>query len=218
MSKVRLNRDVMLRIGGVAIVTAGCFHPSQAPPEAQPRPPAWHCAAVSAVKPSSLDDAPSIVERAVSGLGKRGEQDFMLQLEAKLPGFAGWYHNRSGDVIVLMKHPGVPPDSVVRATVYAMYASRRDPVVRSIMAPSANAIIKPAEYSLSELVAIETRIVRSWSSVPGIMAVGTSLLRNRVLVGFKDSDTVCAGLGKIAALGVPVNAIFPEVWGEVGGD
>ena len=164
---------------------------------------------------SALDDAPRLVALAVQGVGRRPEQDRMLQLEARLPGFGGFYIDGDGQVVAIMKTHSGTPAARVRAVLHGAYASRPEAQVREAMSRAGTARIVEGSYSLSELVAIENRILRSRVPIPGITGLGVSILRNRVKVGFADANTLAQALPVIQSIGVPLDGILPEVWGEV---
>jgi len=154
-----------------------------------------------------------LIAQALAGAYVRGEQDEMLRLEAKLPGFGGWYIDSTGQVVAYMKASAGTSLTLVRETIYQTYAARPESVVRKIMAPAYHAKIIGGDYTLSELIAIENRIANPRVPIPGFTGVGTSLFLNRVKVGFRDTASVCAGVAAITSMGVPRAAIIPEVWG-----
>ena len=45
--------------------------------------------------------------------------------------------------------------------------------------------------------------------------MGTSSGRNQVLVGFLDTESVWAGGAAITSMGIPADAIIPELWGAM---
>ena len=187
----------------------GCSHPPPAPRLVLPI-----CSDAPSTDQSALVGAPVIIAQAVAGDRSRGEQSDMLRLESKLPGFGGWYLNSLGEVVVYMKSSAGTPSTLVREIVYQMYAARPEAIVRKIMAPSSHAKIVVGDYTLSELIAIEKRIANTRVPIPGFVGVGSSLVDNRVKVGFRDAASVCPGIAAITSLGVPTHAVIPEVWGE----
>jgi len=185
-----------------------CSH--RQPPQVAPLPV---CAGEIATDRSALTAAPALIAKAVAGVRVRGEQDEMLRLEAKLPGFGGWYIDSTGQVVAYMKPSAGTSPTLVRETIYQTYAARPEAVVRKIMAPAYHAKIVDGDYTLSELIAIENRIANPRVAIPGLTGFGTSLFLNRVKVGFTDTASVCAGVAAITSMGVPRAAIIPEVWG-----
>ncbi|HYN82380.1 MAG TPA: hypothetical protein VES88_12825 [Gemmatimonadaceae bacterium] len=139
----------------------------------------------------------------------------MLRLEAQLPGFGGFFIDSLGEVVVYMRSSDEFTPANVRALLHLKYAARPEAPVRSVMAPAARARILEGAYALSELIATENRIVSRAMGIKGIVGVGTSLIRNRVKVGFRDSLSMTRGLDAIASAGVPLAALIPEVWGEL---
>lgn len=194
-------------LGLLLLASFGCAYHQIA--KATPLP---ICAGAFATDQSALNAAPALVAQAVAGVRSRGEQDEMLRLEAKLPGFGGWYRDSSGLVVYMKRSAGTSP-AVVRETVYETYAARPDLLGPSIMAEAKDAKIVFGEYSLSELIAIENRIASPRVRISGFTGVGTSIILNRVKVGFQDTASVCPGLAAITSMGVPRAALIPEVWG-----
>lgn len=112
--------------------------------------------------------------------------------------------------------PGRPPVPItrVRAVLHGAYSSRSNPIVRELMAGAPHARVVEGQYTLAELIAIENRIHRSPVRIPGITGVGTSIVRNRVLVGFEDTTAALNAIPIIQSIGVPAEAIRVEVWGR----
>lgn len=161
-----------------------------------------------------LADAPSLVLQAEAGIVKRGEQDDMLRREAELPGFGGFYISADRHVVVYMKPSAKTSDALVRSTLYSAYLNRPEPYVREAMAKASNAEIRVGQYTLSELIAIENAIAHSTVKIPGYVGVGTSVYYNRVIVGLEDSTTLGSAVNTIASLGIPKEAIIPQIWGR----
>ena len=105
-----------------------------------------------------LSKAPAIVQAAVAGRGHRGEQEEMLRLEAKIPGFGGFFRDSAGKVVVVMKTGKVVSPTAVRVALSQAYSTRTEPAVREAMAGASEGRTADGEFSLSELIAIENRI------------------------------------------------------------
>ena len=172
------------------------------------------CAGIVTSGPSALAYAPGVLAKAMTGVYDRGEQDIMLRVEAKLPGFGGWFI-ADGNMVAYMKpSAGISPD-VVRQTLYDSYSTRPEEYVRTIMGTTPHAKVIDGRYSLSELIAIENLIAQPRVRIPGFSGVGTSLAHNNVVIGFTDSASVCRGVSAIASMGVPLDAIEAYVWGVI---
>lgn len=163
----------------------------------------------------ALLEPSSLVTQALRGVRVRGEQDDMLRREAVLPGFGGFYIDSLDHMVVYMKSGSIIPIATVRQVLVAAYSSRPEPRIQALMPEVANARIVSGDFSLSELIAIENRISQSTVRIPGFTGVGTSLAKNRVVVGFLDAADVDAGLTAIQSMRIPVNAIVGEVWGPI---
>ncbi len=155
-----------------------------------------------------------LIVQSLRGVRRRGEQDDMILRELALPGFGGFYIDENDEVVVYMKPGTDVSDAVVRRTLVSAYASRAEPRIREVMPRAARAKILPAQFSLSELIAIENRIMNGGIRIPGSVGVGTSLMLNRVILGFRDSVSAAAANSAIRALGLPEAAVIPEVWGD----
>lgn len=180
----------------------------------QPSEPTIRHSISAAPQRSALLDAPGLIHQALAGVHVRGEQDWILRFEAELPGFGGLFVDSVGEVAVYMKSEGAAEPVRVRQILGRAFALRESPV-REVMAPVSRARILEAQYSLSELIAIENRIGSHMMGIPGLVGVGTSLAKNRVKVGFDDSLNISKGLASLAQLGVPLNALIPETWGRM---
>ena len=158
--------------------------------------------------------APAVIAKALTGVFDRGEQDIMLRIESKLPGFGGWFL-ASDTFNVYMKPPPAASPEEVRKILYDTYSARPEEYVRRLIAKGPLVKIIPGRYSLSELIAIEHLVSQPTKRIPGWTGAGTSLRHNRVVVGFTDSASVCPGAAAIASMGVPLDAIELEVWGII---
>lgn len=135
-------------------------------------------------------------------------------MSAKLPGFGGWY--LVADTFrVYLKQPATASAEDVRRILQETYSNRSEEYVRRLMALGPLVTIIPGRYSLSELIAIENFTVSPPRGIPGWTGAGTLLVKNRVIVGFTDSASVCPGVAAMASMGVPLDAIEWEVWGVI---
>jgi hypothetical protein len=193
----------------------GCHHHHRNAPLLPPRPPIV-CPGIVTTGPSIFTAAPAVIAKALTGVRDRGEQDTMLRVEAKLPGFGGWF--LAADTFnVYMKQPSSTSAEDVRRILYDTYSTRPEEYVRRLIAMGPRVKIIPGHYSLSELIAIEHLMVSPSKLIPGFTGGGTSLLHNHVIVGFTDSASVCPGAAAIASMGVPIDALELEVWGIIRG-
>jgi hypothetical protein len=195
-----------------SLVSCHTHHRNPPPPPQLP----IVCPGIVTSGPSAFAAAPAVIAKALTGVVVRGEQDIMLRMEAKLPGFGGWYL-ASDTFSVYMKSPAAVSTEQVRQIFLEAYSNRTEDDVRRLMALGPQVKIIPGRYSLSELVAIENLMVSPRRAIPGWTGAGTSLIHNRVVVGFTDSASVCPGVATIASMGVPVDAIEAEVWGIIRG-
>jgi hypothetical protein len=89
------------------------------------QPPPIVCAGIVTTGPNVLAYAPAVIARALTGVRDRGEQDIMLQMEAKLPGFGAWF--LVGDTFnIYMKDPSSTTPDRVRRLLIETYGSRTD--------------------------------------------------------------------------------------------
>jgi hypothetical protein len=144
----------------------------------------------------------------------RGEQDEMLQVENQIPGFGGFFVDEGQRMVVYLKSSTVDL-AFVRDVLARQYSHRTEPRVREVMGHLSETKVIQGQYSLSELIAVENSIARSFDRIPGFSAVGVSILRNRVKLGFVDAADVAPGMSTVRSLGVPFEAVIPEVWGRI---
>jgi hypothetical protein len=154
------------------------------------------------------------VAAAVAGRNHRGEQEEMLRIEAQVPGFGGFYL-AEGEVVALMKPTSGYGPEHVRSALTLAYAARPNTTVRQIMAHAYRAQVRPVDYSLSELIAIQQLITQNSRGMPGWTGVGVDIRRNRVTVYFQDSASMEDGMARIRALGVPQSALLSDLMGPV---
>lgn len=161
---------------------------------------------------NALLDAANVRAIPTSGAYVRGEQDKMVQIEAKLPGFGGLYLDSTGAVVAYVKPSGTPSPALIRQILHAIYNARPEAAIRTVMAGATSAKIVDGQFTLSELIAVENRVSENIGIIPGLTGVGTSLMTNRVKIGFADSTYLKRGLQTVLAFGVPEAAIIPEIW------
>jgi hypothetical protein len=205
-------RATILTLATVGSLTACHHHHRNAP--LLPPPPPIVCQGIVTTGPSIFTAAPAVIAKALTGVYDRGEQDIMLRIEAKLPGFGGWF--LAADTFnVYMKEPSSTSTEAVRRIFYDTYSPRTEDYVKRLVALGPQVKIIPGRYSLSELIAIENLFLHTTKPVPGWTGAGTSLVHNRVVIGFADSASVCPGAAAIASMGVPIDALELEVWGII---
>lgn len=194
----------MLSITSVLVLLMAC---SPDAPSTAPKSP-------SALRKTAQTDPAALIAQAVAGAHVRGEQDDMLSREAVLPGFGGFYIDSLDQMVVYMKAGSPVPDSQVRRVLVNAYSRRAEQRIQQLLPAIGNARIARGDYSLSELISFENRISHSTSPIPGLTGTGTSLIMNRVVIGFSDSARIEAGLSAVASLGVPQKAVIAQVWGR----
>jgi hypothetical protein len=89
----------------------------------------------------------------------------MLRMEAKLPGFGGWFL-ASDTFNVYMKQPSSASTEDVQRIFYDTYSGRPEEYVRRLIALGPQVKIIPGRYSLSELIAIENLFLHTTKRVP----------------------------------------------------
>jgi hypothetical protein len=139
----------------------------------------------------------------------------MLRVESLIPGFGGFYVDSLDRLVVHMKNASqVTLPSVIDALV-TVYSPRPEPRVQEIMSHVGQTQVIDGRYSISELIAIEDRIWSPPVPIPGVVGVGSSMLLNKVKVGFKSAASMQDGLAAIRMIGIPLDALVPEVWEEI---
>ena len=155
---------------------------------------------------SALLDAPDVVSRATTGELGRGEEDLLVRLEQQLPGFGGLYI-ANGQVRAYMKKGTALSAATVRNALSSVYSAHSNPLVRQAMGNARTATVLQSEYSLSELIAIQNRILDYSALLPGFTSMGTNLVANRVVITFSDSSDLVHALSVIGSIGVPFDAL-----------
>lgn len=160
---------------------------------------------------SALLEAPNVLLQAEAGTLGRGEQDFLVRFERRLPGFGGLFIRR-GQVNVYLKGSSVS-ESAVRSALVTAYRAHPNPLVRQALAGVSQAKILPATYTLSELIAIEQRIGSTSGLPKGFNGAGVAIQDNRVRVTFADSTALLRAASTLEANGIPPNALSLAVTG-----
>jgi hypothetical protein len=163
----------------------------------------------------SLFDPDSLIAQAVAGAYRRGEQGNMLRVEAEVPGFGGFFLDSLDQLVIVMKVPSDTSSAHIRQVIQKVYAGRKERRIREVMDHISSARVVLGQFTLSELLSFENRISHSSIGIPGYVGVGTSIKRNRVVLGFDNSANVSAGMRVARSLGVPASALISEVWGPV---
>ncbi|MBC7788360.1 MAG: hypothetical protein H7Z74_00325 [Anaerolineae bacterium] len=196
---MHLNNGRRLVAVSILLAAVGCN--ADAPPSGPQQP--------RMTVTSALKGAPSLILAAQNGTLGRGEQDRLVALEARLPGFGGFYI-ANGEVRVHMKGSGHSTAHIQR-TLHSVFSQHENPRVREVLVRMNSATVLRAAYTLAELVAIENRIAASPIHLPGWTGAGINITRNRIVVMFKDDAALSHGLSLMESIGVPVAALHPVV-------
>src|SRR5438046_2710689 len=129
------NRSILTTLVFGLLALGGCSTDTSPPSASQLTPPQ--------VMRWALDDAPRLVTLAASGVRDRGEQDEMLRVESKVPGFGGFYIDSLGAVVIYLKQgPATAQSDLARTAVYNEYLNRPESNVREIMPRASDAQIR----------------------------------------------------------------------------
>lgn len=146
-----------------------------------------------------LTQAAALLRDAVAGIPVRnGEQDEMLKLEARLPGFGGFFIDEGQRIVVFMKDGTAPSVDAVEGQLAQQFGMRREARIREVLSHLSETRVITGKYSLSELVAIENTIATNYKEIPGFSGGGVSLFRNKVKIGFTDASSLQRGCLRLA--------------------
>lgn len=139
--------------------------------------------------------------------GPRGIESEFLQIETRVPGFGGFYVDEAGDIVGYVTDLRRAP--AARAAVAEMLA--RDPGRFRKRDGSEPAIrLRRGDFSMSQLVEWQTRILRSHSVRDGISLLDADEMRNRVRVGIRDESLIPEVERLADRLGIPRSALVFE--------
>lgn len=191
----------------IVVALAGCADPpATAPRHLRPE-------ATSSTTASDLAvDVALELQEAVRGRTRRGEQDEMLRVEAQVPGFGGFFLDSTDRLIAYVKDTTFGRADSARSALARRYSRRPEAVVRQITSDIGQADVRVGRYSLAELIAMQRRIAGRRLRIFGIVAYGPNLEENRLVVAFQSQAELEAGLPLLARLGIPVEALIPQVW------
>lgn len=133
----------------------------------------------TAVTAVALEGSPAaILAHPIRG---RGIQDRFLETQRRIPGFGGFYLGEDGALVASLTN--LSRAEAVRSEVLSNYltSERR----RVFWGASGAVRIVEGDYSISELIAWDEAL-RSLLSPSGVVEVGASVARNRVVVGVLD--------------------------------
>src|SRR5574338_1096320 len=101
---------------GLALILAACGDRADGPPA-----PSRH--GTAATVPNYRASARALIEQAQAGVRRRGVQDEMLQLEAEVPGFGGFYVDSASQVVAwLRRGAGTDAVAAIRQRLMERYA------------------------------------------------------------------------------------------------
>lgn len=136
----------------------------------------------------------------------------MLRLEARMPGFAGYFVDENEQLVLLRKGRSSAMDARIRQLVDSTYRSSTSPVVRFFMSMAPQALVLSASHSISELLDAHTRIAGLYGVIPDLTGVGIAVHRNRVVAYVRENASSAESI--IRSRGIPDDAFEVIASGE----
>jgi hypothetical protein len=142
---------------------------------------------------------------ASNGRRVRGDQDEMLRVEVKVAGFAGFYLDSVGGVVILARDTSRRTIQLISTEIGRLFGAR----AANAIGPLATNVLRPtvmlAKFSLSELVGFQQRVVKRRGPFSGLQIVGISIPRNQLSVVVQREDQVADAARTLQALGIPTD-------------
>lgn len=160
------------------------------------------CSAVS-VFAQAAPDLPAAARRSAQGLDA-----LFLQFADNLPGFAGYFYNESGDLVVQLTDRG---DEHAARVLLAETARTRPQRWKNPWARPAQIIIQHAQFDFAQLQAVRARVAADSAILAEIPSFDTNEVTNEVVLGVTSEEARQRVLARVAALQLPANAIRVEV-------
>lgn len=130
------------------------------------------------------------------------EKDF-AELEANIPGFAGWYLDKEGTAIVSLKDVGRRDEAL--AHVGRILDARRAKTGE----PRAKLEVREAKYSFLELAAFRDAVKQNFPA--GVQRVDVNEVRNVLALGVAAPEDLGRVRAAVAKLGVPPDAVTVDI-------
>ncbi|HEV3052547.1 MAG TPA: hypothetical protein VGX50_19705, partial [Longimicrobium sp.] len=160
-------------------------------------------AADAPLEASGAEQAAAAVQRH----DRPGIDGEFARLAREIPGFAGYYFDASGDLVVALTDPR--QEGAARAALAGVARGRPAVPGREAAAPS-QIRVRGAEYGFAQLSAWHGAFA-GLHGVPGGRFIDTDEVANRVRVGVESEEAARMVRQEAARLGIPAGAVIVEV-------
>lgn len=151
----------------------------------------------------TVPELPAAARRSAQGLDA-----LFLKFADNLPGFAGYFYNESGDLVVQLTGRG---DEHAARALLAETARTRPQRWHNPWTRPAQVIIQRAQFDFAQLQAIRARLAADAAILAEFPSFDTNEVTNEVVLGVTTEEARQRVLAQVAALQLPPNAIRIEV-------
>jgi hypothetical protein len=148
------------------------------------------------------------VSAAVQGRKSRGPQDEMLRIEALAPGFAGFYKDSTGALVLLITKPA---NQLAAETAIKQTIGRRVHHEFNALGTVTKIRFLPATYSISQLIAWQTDLRAFVFPVSGFSSLSVREKENKVVIEVMTEAAREQVLTILNARGVPADAVSVRI-------
>lgn len=150
-----------------------------------------------------MPDLPAAARRSAQGLDA-----LFLTFADNLPGFAGYFYNDSGDLVLRLTDRC---DEQAARVLLAETARTRPQRWHNPWTRTAQIIVQRAEFDFVQLQAVRARLAADPAILAEVPSFDTNEVTNEVVVGVTTEEARQRALARVAALQLPPNAIRIEV-------
>lgn len=142
----------------------------------------------------------------------RAEEVEFFELEREMPGFGGYYYDRDGNLVAVLRDPGQGERARVR--LEPKMNLHRDKAAPERRAPRGRVVTHQGKYAFSELARWRDLLTDSvLTHVAGVEFTDADERQNRVVVGVRDAAAQGTVRPVLNRLGIPGDAVQFEVTG-----
>ncbi len=160
------------------------------------------CSAAAAFA-QPVPELPASARRAAQGLDA-----LFLKFADDLPGFAGYFYNDAGDLVVQMTSRG---DERAARALLAQTARTRPQQWHNPWTRPAQIIIQRTQFDFVQLQAVRGRLAADPAILAEVPSFDTNEVTNEVVLGVTSEEARQRVLGRVSALQLPANAIRIDV-------
>ncbi len=132
--------------------------------------------------------------------------DSSIGLAKKIPGFGGWFINKSGRLAIYLTHPAQQKAKAKKVLSNSEFVKK---ALSNTSASVSNMVIKKGSYTFIELYDWEKQISsKILPTIAGGYSIGIDQSRNKIYIGVENKAARDRIRKKLAQLNIPVEAVI----------